>query len=780
MNDGFNEYVDRARVAAEKAGLIWVLPVDSAGAVAKSVRWNLTKILGSVSTVQLYLSQMGPDRAGLRRLNEIRASKGLPLREEVAPLPAWQDLIKAAVIHHVVIRNKKAANAVQIAQSLRLLAAESGDVQPWAIDAMIVQHAYNASLDPATSGKVALNFKMTIENVLDHHRLCATPNLTSHCEPLASPMFIQAQRTVEDLKKRENGHHAHDRLRKQLHDRSSPEKLPERRAFWNLVAIVCTMEPKNFSDHIRFEALKSIIVTGLRVNEAVNLPEDWQRWKEFVDVNGVSASALGGVGKALRLRHFAEKQTQEVGSNGLNLWEAYQEVPRDFEQMLVQGAEHVSKLTAPLRERLKSQIETGRIFPEYDPQHLMPAWEAYVRMTGNARFSSEEIPLELLAAYQRTYDLEILRQIRQTQLEGNASLRPVYTYFSRLAASGLIVRDYVGRVFSGSKEWRECFFRVAELEDWIRVNHPTKLSDVSAFELSDRNVLQAHEFLYLMPGRNLIEGRNGGILDIDLYYSVGRLRSADLGTILDGTNEESLFVRYGVKNPEKLKLLTHGSRHLQTTELMKAGVADIAVGKRFNRSGVVPNIVYDHPSLSEDLQSFDPVMQHVSELGFNTQTIYRLIEKKLVVGPIQQQFEKLRREQGDEAAFAFLAAEADGLHITPYGLCTNSFTSEPCPMHLECYKSCCNLLRTSDPFETESLRNLKSRTETVVEGILSVPEERRGRGWRNQLAEAEQVLAGVSSSLDTAPGERVFPHGVDLSLPFSSEGQSILDGGAFR
>jgi hypothetical protein len=776
MNDGFRNFIDRARLATERAGLSWNMLVDCSGAVAKSERWNLTKILGSVSTVQVHLSQMGPDRAGLRRLNEIRVSKGLPPREEVAPLPHWQDLIKAAVIHHVVIRNKKAANAVQIAQALRLLAAESGDVQPWAIDAMIVQQAYNASLDPATSGKVALNFKMTIENVLDQHRLCNVPNLTSHCEPFASPKLIQAQRSAEDLRKRENGHHAHVGLRKHLQDRRSPEKLPDRKAFWNLVAIVFTMDPKNFSDHIRFEALKTLIVTGLRVNEAVNLPQDWQRWKEFVDVNGVSASSLGGVGTALRLRHFAEKQAQEVGSSGLNLWEAYQEVPKNFEQLLLQGSEHVSRITASLRERLKLQAKTGRIFPEYDQEDLMPAWEAYVRMTGNARFSSEKIPSEILTAYQRTYDLHLLRQIRQIQLDGTASLRPVYVYFSRLADSGLIVRDYVGRIFSGSKEWRECFFRVAELEDWIRLNHPTKLSDVSVFELSDRKVLHAHEFLYLMPIRNVIEGRNGGILDVEFYYSVGRLRAADLGIILDGSNEGSLFVRYGAKDAGQLKLLTHGNRHLQTTELLKVGVADMAVGKRFNRSGIVPNIVYDHPSLSEDLQSFDPVMQHVSELGFNTQTIYRLIEKKLVVGPIQQQFEKLRREQGDEAAFAFLAAEADGIHVTPYGLCTNSFTSEPCPMHLECYKSCCNLLRTTDPFETESLQTLKSRTETVIEGILAVPEDRRGRGWRNQLAEAQQVLAGVSSSLDTAPGERVFPDGVDLSLPFSSEGQSILDG----
>src|SRR3546814_8393793 len=63
---------------------------------------------------------------------------------------------------------------------------------------------------------------------------------------------------------------------------------------------------------------------------------------------------------------------------------------------------------------------------------------------------------------------------------------------------------------------------------------------------------------------------------------------------------------------------------------------------------------------------------------------FKLIRSGRGKGPIAEEFQRIQKEEGDEAAIVFLAAEADGMQITPYGLCMNSFVIEPCPMHLEC------------------------------------------------------------------------------------------------
>lgn len=59
-----------------------------------------------------------------------------------------------------------------------------------------------------------------------------------------------------------------------------------------------------------------------------------------------------------------------------------------------------------------------------------------------------------------------------------------------------------------------------------------------------------------------------------------------------------------------------------------------------------------------------------------------MIRADRVAGPVVHEFRKIQQEFGDEAAFDYLDAEADGLHVTPYGFCINSFTVDPCPKHI--------------------------------------------------------------------------------------------------
>ncbi|MFS2038251.1 hypothetical protein [Agrobacterium tumefaciens] len=775
MTEAFHRFIALAKKTASQRGLTWEMETDERGSVLPRHVWDLSAIHGSVAANSQRLTQMGPDKGGLERLNRIREAQGVPPLAGLAPPAVWQDLIKATAIFHVVIKRKKAGNAAQMIQALRLLAAEAGDVPPWNIDRLNVQRGYNASLSEGSSGKVALNFQMTIRSILDHNSLCSIPDLARYCEALPSTELVAAHKKSDALRRRESGYASMETARARLEDRRSGEKLPERQAFWNLLAVVLTMEPRTFSDHIRFEALRTLIVTGFRVNEAVNLPYDWQRVVEFFDSDGVLAGLKGGVSRALRVRHFAEKQEQQAQGDGLALWEEFQDVPKMFEDLLLEGLGKVSQITSALRSRLEQQSRTGRIFPEYPPEHLMPAWETYVRLTGNATFSTCEIPPKLIADYTSRYDLAKLQEIRRFQLASSEPFRPVLVYFSRLQRDGFVPRDDEGHPVNGRKDWRHCYFRVAELEGLLASTQPTKSSDLSTFRLSDGQEFRPSEFMFLMPIRNVVEGRNGGILDVELYRAVGRLSSTDLVAMLDGSREDSLYHRYEAENAETLKITPHVFRHLQTTELERRKVSDILIAKRFNRTSVAQNEVYNHPSLSEDLESLAEGSELINQLSSSSREILRLIEKKAVVGPIQRQFESIRNTAGDEAAFRFLATEADGLHVTPFGLCTNSFTGEPCPRQLECFDDCNSLMRTDDPVEEDNLRKLKTRTELVIEAILKVPENRRGPGWKNQLNQALRKLEGTVAALATKPGAAVFPNGRDLSRPVGTEGGSVLD-----
>ena len=60
-------------------------------------------------------------------------------------------------------------------------------------------------------------------------------------------------------------------LRATLEDRKRADRLPERRAFWELVRIVMTEAPGTFMDELRFSAIRIMIVTGFRIGEAALL-----------------------------------------------------------------------------------------------------------------------------------------------------------------------------------------------------------------------------------------------------------------------------------------------------------------------------------------------------------------------------------------------------------------------------------------------------------------------------------------------------------------------------
>ncbi|WP_018240387.1 hypothetical protein [Ensifer sp. BR816] len=776
MNPFYAEYIATAKRLAEERGLSWNLVFDSNGKVSKETRWNLTELRGGLSKPVAWLGQVGVDTAPFQKLNDIRVEMGQGLLGPKPMSPHWLDFFQAVLIHQLLLGQTKPGSAVQVGAGIRRLAPAAEDTPPWAVTPDQIQQAYNAVLRSSESGKQALDFVTMVRNVIDKQKLADIPALARFCQPYASKEALTAQQRADAVKNRQNAHGGRKSLRRSLAERKSASKLPDEKAFWELVRIVFTETPLYFSDAIRFAAFKVQIIMGFRIGEAALLPLDWKRWREYLDADGRPAGEHGGFSRSLIIRYFAEKQEEDDLAEGLALYENIQHVPPMFEEILVETLDHIATITAPLRDRLKRQSETGRIFPEYTEDALVPAWEMYVRMTGNAVISDAEVPPQLIRQYRESYDPQYLDTIRNLQLDGKpAGLSQFWTHPAQRV---IPIRTSAGLIENGRINWRSAFVRVGDVEEHIRESRGTKLSATKPTTTTDGTVFYPHDLLVLMPIRNLIEGRNNGLLDTTMYSAIGILDKGPLNGSLSGkASGETLFQRYGQTDEDRaLTLTSHSLRHLQNTELFRLGVADTMITKKFGRRSVQQSYEYDHRSLHEDVQHIDVPPEAEDSLGDKALQVYKMIAANKVRGPIVDEFRRVQREYGDDAAFDYLNAEADGLHVTPYGLCVNSFTSDPCPKHLECFNGCLHLARTDVVEEHDHLEKMRDRFAKIIIQLESVPEGRRYAGWANQIAHARIRYENIGKALATEPGERPFPDGMDLSVtPEQKFGNTIID-----
>jgi hypothetical protein len=770
MNASFAAYVASARILADGRGLTWDLPCDGAGRIAKESRWDLTALVGMIPPPSILVSDFGVVKEAFERLNEIRRLTGRPELVSKPMSQSWRNLYLAVIIHQVLVRKNKPYWAMVLARWIRHLASSARDTPPWVVTPDQVQQAYNAALLVGGSGANALKFEMTVRTILDDQHLADTPALARFCVPLASDALRRGHERVQ-------GERANSRLRSRLSERKTAAKLPEQCAFWEMVRIIFTETPRSFSDTIRFAVLKLGVISGLRIGEIALLPHDCRRWREYVDSDGCPAGNKGGQSRSLMLRHFAEKQVEDERVDGICLYENAQHVPPIFEELVLQTLAEIAELTAPLRERLRRQVETGRLFPEFPPDALVPAHEMYTRASGNAMFSSMELPAELEARYRQTLNTGAIEELRDIQLANPAPFGPTTKFWKQPRKTGRIpIRNSAGETIDGV-EWRDAFLLVGDVEAYVRANMPKKIPYLKPAMLTDSTLIYPHELMFLMPRLNLIEGRDGGLLDPNRYFAVGRISTFDVEMTLSDSRPESIFRRYGTEEQgRQFSLNPHALRHLQTTELFRLGVADTIITKRFNRRSVAQSYEYDHRSLAEDLANVDVPEPAEDALSDNARQVYRMIAANKVSGPIIDEFRRVQHEHGDDVAFEYLNAEADGLHVTPYGFCVNSFAVDPCPKHLECFNGCRHLARTDVDEERERLERLRDRMASAVKTLEALPGHQRSIGWHNQLAHARTRLSNILTAIDTRPGKRPFPDGPDVYQPAESRrGTSVLD-----
>ena len=787
MNDFFCAFVSTGLRLANEHGLVWDLTCGADGRIDRTQRWNLTTLAGMVPPPVKWLPHLSYDENVIPPLNEILIARGLRPVSGGAMPRSWCDLLKAAVLTEILVKRNKPAFALEgVGRHIRILAACARDVEPWDLTGEHVQLAYNAALHVGESGKLASNFEMVMKVLFDSQHLADRSPLARFCTPYASATAIAAQGVVEKLKKYGRNYKDTGEMRKALHQRKSASKLPDEKAFWELTRIVFTEQPLTFADAIRFSMIKLGIVTGFRVGENAIVPLDWRRSRDYVDANGRSAGENGGISRSLMIRYFAEKQDNDVDQNGIILYENTQHVPPMFEGLVEEILADAERLTRPMREILIQQTQTGRLMPDLNPDALVPYAELFTRLSGNIRIVEEPLPPDLVMKYRERHDAAVLEEIRSFQharlVEGAPSSKGARLYWVDHVPDDLVPYDSDGVAISnrvGKRKrqlrWSRIRFRVSEVEDLFRRKISTKLSDTAPFNLAGGRTLYPHELLFLMPIRALGEGRGDSITDVNRYVAVGRVQVGDLGNQL-GASENNIFSRYGKTDEDRsFKVEPHALRHLQNAELFRVGLADTIITKRFGRRSVAQSHVYDHRSLAEDLASIELPDDAMTMMGPKAQEVLKLITSGRVFGPVVDEFLQIQRELGDDAAFLYLDAEADGFHVTPYGFCLNSFMVDPCPKHLECFNGCRHLALSPLPEDRVTLERLRDRFIVAIANIEARPP--RGAGRKNQLKHAQVRLANIEIALATAPGARPFPDGPDLSVPYSAMmGSTVIDG----
>lgn len=777
MNPHFAAFIQLGKELAATHGVAWEIPLDQNGTAIKGHDWDITALAGGVAPKHR-LRHFSSERSALDALNVVRSSSGLPILSHSTLSPAWQDLIKAAVMEQLFVRRNSFGHiANNVARPLRVIATCAADAEPWRVTVDEIALAVRTGNSIQASGKLGDLIAGLTKVLFD----------TNHLADVG-PLYpaLATARLQPRLERRSKFLKSHSEIRHSLEDRKRAERLPERRAFWELVRIVMTEKPLTFMDELRFAAIRIMILTGFRIGEATLLPAEWRSDRHYYDSKQRPAGDLGGYSQSLMIRHFAEKQ-QAKNADSKVLIDKTHYVPQMFEEIVAETLTRAVAITNPLRNTLRKQTETGRVLPDFALNELVPVTQMYTRLTGNAFWLdvSEEQKRSWIQKCRQNYSAECFDELQKMQEQMSSHFQGEMSgaarmYFRRMVefdgkdGGALVLRSAGGTAISirGKRDMGKVFVKIGDLEDHLRFAAASKLPDTDIFSLADRS-FASWEFLFLHPKRSLAEERNKGVCDVTRYASVGRpdttLVNLSLG---EQKTRDTLFRRYGQAESDKeLVLTSHTLRHLQNTELFRLGVADTIISKRFNRSSVAQSYEYDHRSLAEELDQLELPVDVEMALGEKASTVAKMIQSGKASGPIVDAFKRIQISEGDTAAFEFLKAEADGFHATPYGHCLNSFTVDPCPKHLECFSGCRHLSATNLPENRRHLRTLELKLEAAVETAEARPSKSIGR--INQIQHAKVRLDGVRTLLATKQGDKPFPDGPDLSLPRRT---GVMDG----
>lgn len=362
MNLSLERYIADAKNVAAAHGVQWSIPLNAEGIAIKRSGWDLTLIAKASTPPTVWLNDLGTDRVTVDLLNS-RTIPG-PVREytKCALSVCWQDLIKACIVDQIlVLKNAPVSALGNVVRPLRVMATSCGKSDPATITSEDAALAMQIARNIQKCGKLTDLICGVVRSLFDANHLAD-----------AGPLFPLISRDHHVEKRAAYFTKSKDDLRDDLEERKRAERLPERRAFWELARIVFNEKPKSFLDAIRFAITKLMILTGIRDGEAVTIPADWKRVVEYVDFSNRPAGESGGISREVKLRYFGEKQ-RISGKDSTVLFETSMAFSLRFEKIIENTLDEVRRLTEPLRRTLEAQSKSGRILPQFDPQSLVPA-----------------------------------------------------------------------------------------------------------------------------------------------------------------------------------------------------------------------------------------------------------------------------------------------------------------------------------------------------------------------------------------------------------------------
>ncbi len=216
----------------------------------------------------------------------------------------------------------------------------------------------------------------------------------------------------------------------------------------------------------------------------------------------------------------------------------------------------------------------------------------------------------------------------------------------------------------------------------------------------------------------------------------------------EGRHRKTVFERYGLldANGEPWSVRTHQFRHWINTIAHKGGLSDMELARWMGRKDSRQNRQYQHLDTAERIERAKEAVR-VGEVG----------------GSVAEVYERLPVEERER----FLDGHVEAANVTPYGMCTHSFATKPCPYHVQCLTGCGSFMRTKgSQREIIAIEQVKRRAKKNVQEAEKAAREGQpeAASWvdaqRRLLDGAERALAVEDTPCSGAKeGEnvRVFP-----------------------
>jgi hypothetical protein len=143
----------------------------------------------------------------------------------------------------------------------------------------------------------------------------------------------------------------------------------------------------------------------------------------------------------------------------------------------------------------------------------------FTRLSGNIHVIEEPLPTDLVQRYRERHEASVLNEIASFQrdrlAEGARYATRIRQYWWRNVEE-VTPYDASGTALGKrGKDWQKVHFRVSEVEDFFRRKLKSKLPDTAPFNMANGDVLYPHELLFLMPIRDLGEGKEDTLTDVN-------------------------------------------------------------------------------------------------------------------------------------------------------------------------------------------------------------------------------------------------------------------------